>query len=182
MGTIIVTGVPGVGKTTVVTEAAEKAGLEVVVYGSEMFRVAKDRGLVADRDEMRKLDPAVQRQVQKEAAEAIARRGRVVVDTHCMIATPKGFLPGLPEWVVRGLEPETVVLIETDPEAIAARRASDETRKRDADSAAAIDRHQQLNRAAAAAVATLTGATVATVANEEGKIAEAVEALVRILE
>ncbi|MDX1611048.1 MAG: adenylate kinase [Candidatus Thermoplasmatota archaeon] len=182
MGTIIVTGVPGVGKTTVVTEAAEKVGLEVVVYGTEMFRVAKAKGLVEHRDEMRKLSPKTQREIQQAAAEAIAEKGRVIVDTHCMIQTPKGFLPGLPEWVVRGLEPETVVLIETDAEAIAARRAADETRERDEDPVEAIDLHQGLNRAAAASVATLTGATVARVRNEEGQVDEAVASLIQVLE
>ena len=182
MGTIVVTGVPGVGKTTVVTQAAEKAGLDVVVYGTEMFRVASERGLVKDRDEMRKLDPAVQREIQKAAAEAIAKMGRVVVDTHCMIQTPRGYLPGLPEWVARGLEPETIILIETAPGSIAARRASDESRVRDADSAEAIDAHQRLNRAAAASVATLTGATVAIVRNEDGQVDQAVADMAAILE
>lgn len=182
MGTIIVTGVPGVGKTTLVTEAAEKLDLEVVVYGTEMFNVAKDEGLVEHRDEMRKLPAETQRDIQRAAAEAIAEKGRVIVDTHCLIQTPSGYLPGLPEWVARGLEPETVVLIETDAEDIAARRASDETRERDADTAQAIDTHQRLNRSAATTVATLTGATVAIIDNQEGRVAEAVESLARVLE
>jgi len=181
VGTVIVTGVPGVGKTTVVTRAAKKAGLEIVVYGTEMFNIASQRGLVKDRDEMRKLEPAVQREVQRAAAKAIAARGRVVVDTHCMIQTPRGFLPGLPEWVVRGLEPDTIVLIETDPAAIAKRRQGDATRARDADSAQMIELHQHLNRGAAAAVATLTGATVAIVRNEDGRVDQAVAELTAVL-
>lgn len=182
MGTIIVTGVPGVGKTTVVTQAAEKLGLDVVVYGTEMLRVAQAKGLVEHRDEMRTLDPAEQRAVQKAAAEAIAEKGRVIVDTHCTIQTPSGYLPGLPEWVVRGLEPETIVLIETDAEAIAARRGSDDTRERDADSPEAIAFHQALNRSAAAAVATLTGATIAVVENKQGQVDQAVAQLIATLE
>lgn len=182
MGTIIVTGVPGVGKTTVLSRAADELGLDTVVYGTEMLRVARKRDLVEDRDEMRKLDPATQREVQKAAAESIAQKGRVLVDTHCMIQTPSGFLPGLPEWVVRGLEPETVVLVEADPEQIAGRRADDETRDRDEDTAEEIARHQGLNRSAASAVATLSGATVAIVGNADGKVDEAVAALVDTLE
>lgn len=182
MGTIIITGVPGVGKTTVLSKAAEKLGLDTVVYGTEMLRVARDDGLVEDRDEMRKLDPETQRAVQRRAAEAIAEKGRVIVDTHCMIQTPNGFLPGLPEWVVSGLEPETIVLVEADPEAIAARRADDDTRERDPDTAEEITFHQELNRSAAASVATLSGATVAVVTNEQGKVDEAVASLVRTLE
>jgi adenylate kinase len=182
MGTTIVTGVPGVGKTTVLSRAADKLGQDTVVFGTEMLRVARDEGLVEDRDEMRKLDPATQRDVQQAAAESIAEMGDVLVDTHCLIQTPSGFLPGLPQWVAEGLQPDTVVLVEADPEAIAARRADDETRDRDADSPEAIDRHQRLNRSAATTVATLTGATVAIVDNEEGKVDEAVATLVSTLE
>lgn len=182
MGTIIVTGVPGVGKTTVLSRAADELGLDTVVYGTEMLEVARKRGLVEDRDEMRKLDAETQREVQQAAAESIAAKGRVIVDTHCLIQTPSGFLPGLPAWVVEGLEPETVVLVEADADQIAARRADDETRDRDADTADEIARHQELNRAAATSVATLSGATVGIVQNPDGQVDAAVDELVGLLE
>src|SRR5581483_1921814 len=106
MSVVIITGVPGVGKSTVIDAAQKAKGYKVVVYGTEMFNVAKARGLVKDRDEMRKLDPAIQRTIQVEAAEHIASMGDVIVDTHCTIKTPKGYLPGLPAWVVQKLNPK----------------------------------------------------------------------------
>lgn len=181
MGAIIVTGVPGVGKTTVMNKAAEAASISVVVYGTEMFEVAKARGLVEHRDEMRKLDPEVQKEVQRAAAEAIAAKGNVVVDTHCSIATPKGFLPGLPAWVLESLKPSAVILVEATPEEIAGRRAGDESRVRDADTPEAIDAHQKMNRAFATAYATLTGATVAIVNNHNGALDAAVAAMLPVL-
>lgn len=181
MGAIIVTGVPGVGKTTVMEAAAKAANLTVCVYGTEMFEVAKAKGLVKDRDEMRKLAPSVQREVQKAAAEAIAAKGDVIVDTHCSIATGKGFLPGLPAWVLESLKPSTVVLVEATPAEIAGRRAKDQSRVRDADTPEAIDRHQTMNRAFAAAYATLTGATVATVYNHDGKVEDAIEQIIPVV-
>jgi adenylate kinase len=182
MGTIIVTGVPGVGKTTVVDRAVDELGLDVVVYGTEMLEVAKKRGLVENRDEMRKLDAETQREVQQAAAESIAAKGRVIVDTHSFIRTPSGYLPGIPKWVAESIDPETVFLIEADPEAIADRRAEDGTRERDEEAAEAIDEHQQLNRQAATAVATLTGSTVAIVENEDGKVDQAVQDFVDTVE
>jgi len=182
MGTIIVTGVPGVGKTTVVERAAEELGLEVVVYGTEMLEVAKKRGLVDHRDEMRHLDTETQREIQTAAAEAIAAEGRVIVDTHGFIQTPEGYLPGIPKWVAERIEPETVVLVEAEPEAIAARRADDETRERDEEAADEIDEHQGFNRHGASAVATLTGATVAIVENADGQVDEAVADFVNTVE
>ncbi len=182
MGSIIVTGVPGVGKTTVLSKAADQLGLDTTVYGTQMLRVAREAGHVEDRDEMRKLDPETQRDVQRQAAEAISTMGRVFVDTHCLIQTPTGFLPGLPAWVLEGLEPETIVLIEADPEAIASRRAEDESRKRDADAPDVIRQHQNMNRATATSVATLTGATILVIENQQGKLDEAVANLVEALE
>lgn len=170
VGAIIVTGIPGVGKTTVMEAAAKAANLKIAVYGSVMFDVAHAKGLVQHRDEMRKLPPTVQKDVQREAAKRIAAMGDVVVDTHCSIKTPTGYLPGLPAWVLDALQPSTVVLVEATPQEILGRRQADATRKRDADSLEAITEHQEYNRRFAAAYATLTGATVHTVHNKEGGV------------
>lgn len=181
MGAIIVTGIPGVGKTTVMEAAADKAGRDVVVYGSIMFEVAQARGLVEDRDAMRRLDPEVQKEIQKEAAGKMAAMGDIIVDTHCTIRTPKGYLPGLPAWVLESLKPSTVVLVEADPDEIAGRRAGDESRRRDVDRPEAIEEHQEQNRRFAAAYATLTGATVATVVNHDDGVDDAVARLLEVI-
>lgn len=181
MGAIIVTGIPGVGKTTVMEAAADRAGRKIVVYGSVMFEVARERGLVEHRDEMRRLDPDVQKEVQREAAERIAAMGDVIVDTHCTIKTPKGYLPGLPVWVLEALRPSTVVLVEADAAEIAGRRAGDATRTRDEDSVEAIEEHQEQNRRFAAAYATLTGATVARVCNHDDGVEDAVAQLLPVV-
>lgn len=181
MGAIVVTGVPGVGKTTVMTAAAEARKLKVVVYGSEMFEVAKAKHKVASRDDMRKLPPETQRAIQKEAAQRIAQMGDVIVDTHCTVKTPKGFLPGLPAWVLESLKPSSIVLVEANPKEIWGRRQKDTTRARDPDTAEDIERHQALNRAAAMAYATLTGATVSIVYNHDDKVDEAKKQILTVV-
>ncbi|HLE95944.1 MAG TPA: adenylate kinase [Candidatus Thermoplasmatota archaeon] len=180
-GAVIITGVPGVGKSTVLEAAQRHAGYPVVVYGTKMFEVAVAKGLVKDRDEMRRLPPATQREIQIAAAEAIAAMGRVVVDTHCTIKTPQGYLPGLPAWVVQKLAPTQVILVEAPPEDILKRRANDPSRKRDPDTVEEIAAHQAMNRMAAMTVATLTGATVQVIVNREGKVDETREQIVRTL-
>ena len=69
---VVVTGVPGVDKSTVMDSVAETRGFKVANLGTEMFRVAQAKGLVKDRDEMRKLSPQVQREIQIGAAMAYA--------------------------------------------------------------------------------------------------------------
>lgn len=181
MGAVIVTGIPGVGKTTVMEAAAKRAELDIAVYGTVMFEVALEEGLVTDRDELRRLDPDVQKRVQRAAAKNIAARGDVVVDTHCTIKTPKGYLPGLPAWVLEALQPSTIVLVEATPEEIQGRRVGDESRVRDADSVEAIAEHQEYNRRFAAAYSTLTGATVHTVYNHDDKVDEAIAQILPVV-
>lgn len=183
---VIVTGIPGVGKTTVIDTAVQmirdEHNEEVLILniGTEMFEIATARGLIKDRDELRKMPTARQREVQRAAGEEIARKAktaRVIVDTHTLIQTKNGFLIGLPEWVAKPIQPKTVVLVEADPEKIAGRRTSDETRTRDAQLTDEIDTHQRMCRAAAVAVATITGATVRIIKNREGKVEEAASEL-----
>lgn len=181
MPVVIITGVPGVGKSTVIDAAQKAKGYKVVVYGTEMFNVAKARGLVKDRDEMRKLEPAVQREIQEAAAHAIANMGDVIVDTHCTIKTPRGFLPGVPAWVAQSLRPKQFILVEADPHEIVGRRQNDATRARDPDTADDIASHQAINRMAALTVATLTGATVAVVVNANGKVDATRDQIIRVL-
>jgi len=174
MGAVIVTGIPGVGKTTVMDAAAKSMGVPVVVFGSIMFEAASAAGLVKSRDDMRKLPPERQKEIQRVAATRIAVLGDVVVDTHCSIKTPAGYLPGLPAWVLEELQPTAIVLVEADAADILHRRQADATRKRDEDTLAAIVEHQEYNRRFAAACATLTGATVHTIQNREGAVEDAV--------
>ena len=181
MGAIIVTGIPGVGKTTVMETAAKQRKLPVVVYGTVMFEVARRRKLVKSRDEMRKLAPAMQKEIQRDAAVAIAAMGDVIVDTHCSIKTPAGYLPGLPAWVLEALQPSALVLVEADAAEILRRRQADATRNRDADTLEAIVEHQEVNRRFAAACATLTGATIHTVYNHDDQVEAAIRQMMPVV-
>lgn len=183
---VVSTGVPGVGATTVTQDAIEQLdGWSHRNYGSVMLEVAKERGLVESRDEMRKLDPDVQREIQKEASRQLAEQGEdsnIVVDTHCTINTPSGYLCGLPQWVLKELRPDVIVLVEATPEEIQGRRSDDEAeRARDVQSEEGIEEHQDVNRMAALSYAALTGATVKIVKNHDGGLDEAVEEVVKLL-
>lgn len=170
------TGVPGVGKTTVMS-AAEEFGFEIVNFGSVMFEQASKEGVI-ERDAMRKLPVLKQRKYQKMAGEAIAKMGNVVVDTHASISTPSGFLPGLPEWTVKAMNPDVIVLVEADAEEINGRRAKDDSRERDQDD---VDTHQAMNRFFAVSAAAMVGATVGIVKNHNERVDEAVSQFRNIL-
>jgi len=181
MGVIVVTGIPGVGKTTVMKEAAEGIDIQFVTFGTVMADIAIEMNLVKDRDEMRKLTLEQQKELQIKTAEKVAKMDNVIVDTHCTVKTPKGYMPGLPEWVIKKLNPTAIVVVEADPEEIYNRRSKDITRNRDPDSKEKIAEHQQMNRAAAMTYATLSGATVKIVFNHDNAIEDAVKDVAPVL-
>ncbi len=187
---VIVVGVPGAGKTTVITGAIEKVkndyGKDVLLlnFGTEMLNLAIKEKLVENRDQIRKLPTSIQRDLQKRAAEEIAKKSVgsiVIVDTHALIKTNNGYLIGLPEWVIKPLAPKTVVCIESMPDQIANRRVTDDARIRDGEAVSAIDEHQTLNRVAAISVGTLTGATVRIIKNYDNQLEYAINDLVSTL-
>jgi len=187
MAVVIVTGIPGVGSSTVLREAFkldESLSKEFVVvnYGDVMLEVARGKNLVEHRDQLRKLPDETQREIQKLACEKIATLGKnVIVDTHCTIKTPAGYLPGLPEWVLKSLKPKQLVIVEASPEEIMRRRATDETRQRDVEREKEIEEHQSMNRAAAMAYAALTGACVKIIENHDGAVEEAAKEFLELL-
>jgi adenylate kinase len=174
---VIVAGIPGVGKTTVLTSAIATckergASVEHINYGDVMFEEAKARGIVKDRDSMRRLSVKQQISLQLKAAKkisAVASKRNVILDTHIFIRTPDGYMPGIPSWVGALLMPDSIVLLEADSAEISKRRAKDAAiRTREADSAAKVNEHQLLGRGGATALSVQTGCTVAIAENKEG--------------
>lgn len=182
---IVIVGVPGVGKSTVV-EGARKAvaGSAVQVFGTAMFEEAVKRKWVKHRDEMRKLPVARQKKLQEAAAAAISRgKGKVVfIDTHLFIRTPEGFWPGLPLQVIEPMKPTHLILVEASAAEILARRKNDTTRYRDVITEEEVAEELQLARSFLTTASLVSGAPMMFVRNEEGqseKAAGQIAALVR---
>lgn len=184
MNIVVLAGIPGTGSTTVLNKVLEEIDYVNINYGNVMFDIAQEKGLVESRDDMRKLNPEIQKEVQQQAAVKIhemAEDNDVIIDTHCTIKTPKGFLPGLPIWVLDELKPTQFILIEAEPSEIMFRRMNDPTRVRDKEYTDEIDLHQAMSRATAMSYAVQTGATVAMVQNNDDGLEKAVSEIVDIL-
>jgi len=173
---IIVMGLPGAGKTTVLKGV--KSGHRILNYGDLMFEIEKEKYGIKDRDEMRKLPVEEQKEVQKLVAQKLSHeKGKIILDTHCSVSTPAGYYPGLPFDFLKGLDVDALVLITADPKEVEARRAQDPTRKRDVDDVAL---HDALNKAFLAAYSAFTGAPAVVITNRQGKLEDAVAALQKI--
>jgi adenylate kinase len=182
----IIVGIPGVGKTTVITRAAEmlnqKSKTTVVVFGTVMFEEAKRMGLKS-RDEMRRMPVEDQRRLQEMAAQRIAdmRDDIVLVDTHLFINTGEGYYPGLPMRLLNIMKPTNLVMVAAEPKEIAERRKTDQTRQRDIISADDIQKELDISRVMVASCSILTGAPFAIIMNSDGGVDKAAANIAKML-
>ncbi len=184
---IILVGIPGVGKTTILKKMVDilkdhNKTVHVVSFGTLMFEVAKENGL-KDRDELRHLPVDRQQHLQKLAAEKIAAYDEqvVIVDTHAFINSPEGYYPGLPEHVLKIIKPTNFVSVSAKPEEIYNRRMTDETRNRDKITLSTINKELDIQSAMISACTVLTGSPVKHILNREGKIDEAIDKIINAL-
>ena len=177
MGTIIVAGVPGVGKSTILQElesvAREKnVPLKIINFGNVMNDLFKKRGKQIHRDRMRKEGITLQSKIQQDAARIISKtpgNSALVVDTHMFVRTNDGIWPGTPRKVLEALDPDVIILIEADPEEVARRRTADSTRYRDSGSVEDAKADLQWSRYMASANAVLAGVPIQIVRNRDGQ-------------
>jgi len=192
---VILTGVPGVGKTTVLGKLLEIAGREglnvkAVNYGTYMLETALREGLVEDRDQIRRLPLRRQLELQRLAARRIiedaskdlSSNGILIVDTHALVRTTAGYWPGLPRHVLDELKPDMIAVIEASPEEVASRQERDKARYRaDIGGVEGVRRLMENARAASIASAVFYASTVVVIENREGEPGEAARELYKYI-
>ena len=184
---IIIVGIPGVGKTTVVSRVVEllkekSIKVSVSIFGTVMFDEAKKKG-VQSRDDLRKLYVKQQKEIQSTAARTIASMADdvIIVDTHAFISTKEGFYPGLPHNVLEILNPDSFIMITARPEEIYNRRMTDTTRTRDIVSIDAIKKELDVTSAMLSTCSILCGSPIKMVLNTEGKVDEAARGILNAM-
>ena len=173
---IVIVGIPGVGKTTVIEKLVEylitlDIKSHISVFGSVMLDEAKKIG-IKNRDELRTLSVNEQKKLQISAANKISnlKYSFIFVDTHLFIKTSEGYCPGLPFDILNSLSPDKIILVEAKPEEIVERRNNDITRKRDDLSIDEIIYELNLGRSMLSSSAVISGATIKTVNNNNDDI------------
>jgi adenylate kinase len=184
---VIIVGIPGVGKSTIISNAIEilqniGTTSRTVVFGTVMFEEAKKLG-INDRDQLRKLSIEVQQKLQAMTADYISSLNElvVVVDTHLFIKTPSGYYPGLPMNLILKINPDRLILVTADSEEILRRRKKDNTRTRDTITHEEIKRDLDVSLSMISCLSILTGAPFEIIYNHDNMIDSATSLMVELL-
>jgi adenylate kinase len=185
---VVIVGIPGVGKSTLVTKIVEilnsrQKSVSVNSFGTIMFEEAQKNG-IKNRDDLRKLSMEEQQNLQKKAAQKIAKLedDLVIIDTHTFINTSAGFYPGLPNNVLEIIKPSNFISVYARPEEIYNRRMKDNTRQRDIVSIDNIKKEMAISDAMLSSCAVFSGSPMKPVFNTEGKVEEAANAVISAIE
>ncbi len=184
---VVVVGIPGVGKTSLLQRIIEilkdnNKTVSLNSFGSIMFEVAKENG-IKNRDELRQLPIYQQKNLQKITAEKLAMLNDdvVIIDTHAFINSSEGYYPGLPEYVLKILKPSNFVSVSALPEEIYNRRMKDPTRNRDKISIDNIKKELDVQSGMISACAVISGSPVKHVLNREGKIDDIANKIIKAI-
>lgn len=171
MKTIVLAGIPGSGKTSLLKEINQLSNVIVVNYGDKMLEEAASENL--SRDALRKMSFKEQQEIGIRAAKKIIQKNTekvMIIDTHALIRTNIAYCPGLPLAVLQILSPAAYVLIECHPDIILARRSKDLNRTRDGETEKELLIHQELTRSFLTACSMQTGSLLCYIENNNPSI------------
>ncbi len=179
---VIIVGLTGVGKTTLIENATEVIDqpVEYLSYGTLLLEEGKRQDLVHNRDEITDLGPEEYDALQDYTAqhiESLVTDGGsetvYVIDTHAALKTPYGFRPGFSQSDVVTVNPDQFIFVRASGGEIAARRATDSSRDRDIISVDELDDQQDVASTMATTFAAVSRTPIAFVDNPEGGVESA---------
>ena len=184
---VIIVGIPGVGKSSVISLAIEQLKQKgkkatIAVFGTVMLEEAHKMG-VKNRDELRKMSLGKQRDLQEKAAKRISEidDSIVIIDTHLFIKTIEGYYPGLPMHLLDIIKPTHFVMVVAEAGEIVNRRKSDKSRDRDIVAVEDIQDELDILRVMIASSSILTGSPFIAIVNNDNEIEQAVSNMVKVL-
>lgn len=184
---VLVFGLPGVGKNTVVKQAVETLGdsFRIVNYGNvlqDLVGQARDKyRREANLEEFLKS--------QSLAAEMIAKMDdngkNLIITSHAVMWRESGFIPGFPEQVLKMISPNLLVLIISPPHEIIIRKLldADKGERLDRDTLAYEITREQQNacKYICFAYSMMTGAPVKIIENTQGRLDDATAQLIQAI-
>jgi adenylate kinase len=180
-GTVIVTGTPGAGKTTILSSIANDKRYTLVSVGSLMLELAEKEGFAKERDDLRHKsnDKSAYDDLRIYAFKKIEEmKGDVIVDTHASVESEGTgrYVPGLPLEALKILTKlKGFIYVDAHTDRILERRRMDDTRKRKEEDPALIDTQRLVNMAALSYYSTSLNIPLYVIFNRQHMLEESEE-------
>jgi len=184
---VMIVGIPGVGKSTVITNvfnllSQEGIDTKIAEFGKIMFEQAKLLS-INNRDQLRKLSIEQQRSLQEMTANYINSLGNdvVIIDTHLFIRTEQGYYPGIPLKLLTIINPSHLILITAKSEEIHKRRTDDNSRQRDLISIDRISDDLRLSESMISSSSVISGCPFYIIQNNTDEIEKATDDICKVI-
>lgn len=164
--TVVVTGVPGVGKTSLCRIVSKDLGYNYVNYGDLMLSIAESRGLASTDSQMFSLSLEVQYEIWKSAALKIKGMDNVLIDLHGVDQSSIGYIISLPVEIIK---PDIIVLVETSRENILTRRHLD-AKERIIDTVKSLKEHMDILKITMASCSAILGCNFIILRNDDFQV------------
>ncbi|HUY69949.1 MAG TPA: AAA family ATPase [Candidatus Baltobacteraceae bacterium] len=181
---VIITGSPGVGKSTMIRSIAEGGKYNIINVGTFMLEIAMKEGIVKDRDELRFLNKDVVRKLQDRTFTDIAKmEGKIILDTHASVESNGRFVPGVPFDTMSIIRNNIhgIIYIDALTEEIMKRARGDTKRTRNTDEAF-IDAQRGINLSILSMYSTYLNIPLYVIFNRQDRLDEGVKSLKEHLE
>ena len=181
---VIVVGMRGVGKSTVLHKAVEKLdGVKIVNYGDVLLQLVVENNYAKNRDEMRMMPNPIQLKVNAETWSKLAQEeGSFMLDTHAFVEHTGRFIPGLPIEDVEKLKGLCgLFYLDADNDTIRSRAAKDHTRIREGQGDVEMNNYRYASISALSYLSTRLNIPLYIIQNKEGMLDQTVDIFVQHL-
>ena len=183
MRMLIVIGLPGAGKTTILAEVKNRRKVAIINYGDVATEIAKKEGLLQHRDQVLELPPEKIKELQEKSISAFEDNPRTILDTHALLSLrPSGKLPGLTPSLFKKVKVEALVFIDAPSKEVVDRRKRDTSRKRPTISEEELDRNREESTRMIKVYAEQYTVPFFTITNRDGKLEDAVKEFLNVLD
>jgi len=159
---VVVTGVPGVGKTSLCRRICHELEYNYVNYGDLMLEIAQNRDLASTDHDMFALPIDLQHDIWKSTALKIKDLKNVVIDLHGVDQSQIGYIISLPLEIIY---PDLIIVIEASEDKILFRRNED-SKERIIDSLYSLKQHKWFLRTTMAICSVIFGCNLSILNND----------------
>jgi adenylate kinase len=178
MQAVIVVGIPGAGKSTIIDSVTKDSKDTFVNIGNMMLDIGVKKGYFTDRDKIRYQSNDERKELIRDVFDEISKmEGNIIIDTHASMGAHGRYMPGLPCDVVAGIKDSlrALICIDAPTDKIILRRERDTTRHREVEGPESIDMQRMINISALSAISEEYNVPLFVLFNEEDKQDESIK-------